>query len=90
MALMSSGTGTGMDNSISKVWEREGNEKSTSPYNSGTGRDKNPFPEFRSGKEMKKNSFPNFRSGNQRFSFLRMIGNGNSCSPLILRGNRDQ
>ena len=90
MALMSSGTGTGMDNSISKVWEREGNEKSTSPYNLGTGRDKNPFPEFGNGKEMKKNSFPNFRSGNQRFSFLRMIGNGNSCSPLILRGNRDQ
>ena len=54
MALMSLGTGTGMDDSISKVWEREGNEKSTSPYNSGTGRDKNPFPEFGNGKEMKK------------------------------------
>ena len=76
MALMSSGTGTGMDNSISKVWEREGNEKSTSPYNSGTGR-------------KWKNSFPNFGNGNQRFSFLGMIGNGNSCSPLILRV-RDQ
>ena len=61
MALMSSGTGTGMDNSISKVWEREGNKKSTSPYNSGTGRDKNPFPEFGNGKEMKKKLIPKFQ-----------------------------
>ena len=42
MTFGSSGTGTGMDNFIPEVREREGNEK-------------NPFPKFGNGKGMKKN-----------------------------------
>ena len=38
MTFGSSGTGTGMDNSISKIREREGNEK-------------NPFPQFVNGNQ---------------------------------------
>ena len=47
MTLVGSGTGTGIENSIPKVREREGNEK-------------NPFPKFGNGKGMKK-SIPEFR-----------------------------
>ena len=43
MTFGSSGTGTGMDNSIPEVREREGNGK------------KNPFPKLENGKGMKKN-----------------------------------
>ena len=41
MTFESSGTRTGMDNSITEVWEREGNEKKA-------------FPKFGSGKGMTK------------------------------------
>ena len=39
MTFGSSGTGTGMDNSIPEVREREGNGKNPFPINSGTGRE---------------------------------------------------
>ena len=54
MTFGSSGTGTGMDNSIPKVREREGNRK-------------NPFPQFGNGKGMKK-SIPKIREreGNEK------------------------
>ena len=68
MTFGSSGTGTGMDNSIPEVREREGNGK-------------NPFPKFGNGKGMKK-TIPENREGNQRPPFLGMTGNGNSRSPL--------
>ena len=54
MTFGSSGTGTGMDNSIPEVQEREGNWK-------------NPFPQFGNGKGMKKN-IPKIREweGNEK------------------------
>ena len=54
MTFGSSGTGTGMDNSIPEVREREGNGK-------------NPFPKFGKGKGMKKN-IPEIREreGNEK------------------------
>ena len=51
MTFGSSGTGTGMYNSIPEVREREGNGK-------------NPFPKFGNGKGMKKKAFPKF--GNRK------------------------
>ena len=74
MTFGSSGTGTGMDNSIPEVQEREGNGI-------------NPFPNFGKRKGMKKtlskfwngkgvnNSIP--KIGNQRLSFPGIPGNGN-------------
>ena len=54
MTFEGSGTGTGIENSIPKVREREGNEKIHS-QNSGTGRErKKTFPKFGNGKGMKK------------------------------------
>ena len=67
MTFEGSGTGTGIENSIPKVWEREGNWKFHS-QNSGTGREwKNPFPKFGNGKGMKK-GIPEIREreGNEK------------------------
>ena len=67
MTFEGSGTGTGIENFIPKVWEREGNWKFHS-QNSGTGREwKNPFPKFGNGKGMKK-GIPEIREreGNEK------------------------
>ena len=61
-------TGTGMENCIPKFWERERESKKHSQLlGTGTGI---------------KNSFPNFGNGNRRLVFPKMVGNGNSRSPL--------
>ena len=52
MTFGSSGTGTGMDDSIPEVREREGNEKK-------------PFPKFGNGKGMKKIHSPNSGTGRE-------------------------
>ena len=62
-------TGTGMENCIPKFWEREQESKKHSQLlGTGTGL---------------KNSFPNVGNGNRRPAFPKMVGNGNSRSPLI-------
>ena len=64
-------TGTGMENCIPKFWERERESKKHSQLlGTGTGM---------------KNSFPNFGNGNRRPVFPKMVGNGNSRSPLVMR-----
>ena len=61
--------GTGMKNCIPKFWERERESKKHSQLlGTGTGM---------------KNSFPNFGNGNRRPVFPKMVGNGNSRSPLF-------
>ena len=70
------GLGTGIENSIPKVWEREGNEKKHS-QNSGTGGEwKKAFPKFGNGKGMKKN-IPKIRvrEGNEKIH-SHISGNG--------------
>ena len=60
--------GTGMENCIPKFWERDREWKKRSQLlGTGTGM---------------KNSFPNFGNGNRRPIFPKMVGNGNSRSPL--------
>ena len=89
MTFGSSGTGTGMDNSIPEVREREGNWKNPFPQfgngkgmkkkhsqNLGMGREwKNLFPKL--GKGYEKNQSPQFGNGDQRLSYPKVPGNGN-------------
>ena len=64
MIFGSSGTGTGMDNSIPEVREQEGNGKKTIPLiQEREGNEKKTFPNFGNGKGMKK-SIPKF--GNRK------------------------
>ena len=70
MTFGSSGTGTGIDNSIPEVREQEGNSK-------------NPFPQFGNGKGMKKN-IPKIREweGNEKKTFPK-YGNGKGIKNLF-------
>ena len=69
-AGMTFGTsGTGMDNSIPKVREREGNWK-------------NPFPQFRNGKGMKKNHSQNSGMGREWKNLFPKFGNGKGMKKI--------
>ena len=70
MTFGSSGTGTGMDNSIPKVREREGNWK-------------NPFPQFGNGKGMKKNHSQNSGMGREWKNLFPKFGNGKGMKKSI-------
>ena len=75
MAFWSSGTRTGMDNSIPEVREREGNEKKPFPkFENGKGMKKS-IPKIRGREGNEKNLFPQFGNGNQRLSFPKIPGN---------------
>ena len=70
------GMGTGIDNFIPEVWEREGNEKKRFPkFRNGKGMKKT-FPKFGNGKGMKK-SIPKIweREGNEKIH-SRISGTG--------------
>ena len=83
MTFGRSGTGTGMNNSIPKIRERDGNGKNTFPkFGNGKGmkksipkireregNEKNPFPKFGNGKGMKK-SIPKVRERESEASIL--------------------
>ena len=69
MTFGSSGTGTGMDNSIPEVREREGNWK-------------NPFPQFGNGKGMKKNHSQNSGMGREWKNLFPKFGNGKGMKKI--------
>ena len=77
MTFKSSGTRTGMDNSIPEVREREGNGKNPFPKFGNGRRMKKSIPKIREREENEKNPFQHFGNGNQRLSFQRIPGNGN-------------
>ena len=69
MTFGSSGTGTGMDNSIPEVREREGNWK-------------NPFPQFGNGKGMKKKHSQNSGMGREWKNLFPKFGNGKGMKKI--------
>ena len=102
MTFGSSGTGTGMDNSIPEVREREGNWKKPFPQfgngkgmkknhsqNSGMGREwKNLFPKFGNGKGMKKIHSQNSGTGREWKNPFPKFGKGNQRPPFLgMTGN---
>ena len=72
-------SGTGMDNSIPEVRDREGNEKKHSQI-SGM---KKSIPKIWEQEGNKINPFPQFGNGNQTLSFPRIPGNGNGNEKKI-------
>ena len=74
MTFGSSGTGTGMDNSIPEVREREGNWK-------------NPFPQFGNGKGMKKNHSQNSGMGREWKNLFPKFGNGKGMKKIHSRNS---
>ena len=69
MTFGSTGLGTGMDNSIPEVREREGNWK-------------NPFPQFGNGKGMKKNHSQNSGMGREWKNLFPKFGNGKGMKKI--------
>ena len=87
MTFGRSGTGTGMDNSIPEVREREGNGKNPFPkLTNGKGMKKT-FPKFGNGKGMKK-SIPKIweREGNEKNPFPK-FGNGKGMKKIHSRNS---
>ena len=70
MTFGSSGTGTGTENSIPKVREREGNGK-------------NPFPKFGNGKRMKKKQSQISGIGRELKNIFPKLGNGKGMKKSI-------
>ena len=78
MTVGNSGTGTGMDNSIPKIRDREGNGKKQFPKLENKKGMKKTIPEIREWKRNEKIHSHNSGTGIRGFFF----GNGNSRSPL--------
>ena len=72
MTFGSSGTATGMDNSIPEVREREGNGKK-------------PFPKFGNGKGMRKKHSQNSGMGKECKNLFPKLGNGKGMKKMHSR-----